>query len=154
MYLKFCPLGRPLSFTLLLFRATPEWALISWWSTSACCHPRISISLSHSELLMKWYEPMKKVSWEKWQRGRCSPTRKVENVLFQFFPWGSSKGWSLIYQLLDYGIYCLQTFLGLRRSENSKFMMGNWGSISPGILWLVGLSGKQTVVFQKNKSYI
>lgn len=88
--LKFCSLGRFLSFTLLLFRGTLKWALISWWSTSVCCQPQISLP-HHSVIgnfswssVSPWSEMRK-----SWQHERDTLLR-LDNVLFQFLPWGSS----------------------------------------------------------------
>lgn len=71
-----------------LFRATPEWAQISRWSTSACCQPQ-----THHLVTGKLWISV--ISWnklrERWQHGTYSPARKVDNILFQFFPWGSFK---------------------------------------------------------------
>lgn len=88
--LKFCPQGRFLSFNLLLFRGTLEWALISWLSTSVCCQPQIS--LPHHSVIwdISWssVSPRSELR-ERGQHERHNPTI-LDNILFKFLPWGSS----------------------------------------------------------------
>lgn len=72
--------------TSLLFKATLDWALIPWWSTSACCQPQISFPYH----LVKGNFPRRSVSpWSELRKsrqpGRRSPARRVDDVSFSSF---------------------------------------------------------------------